>query len=345
MTNKVVIIGAGLTGLTLAYELEKKGIQSTILEARDRIGGRIETIEINGFQFKNGATWLGTQHSMLLELLDQLNIDIISQYSGTKIVYEIANRVLEEPIQYQDSGSYKIEGGSANLIRTLKHKLHRSELFLSEKVLAIDNSNEDYSIVNTDKRKLEAEIVISTLPPNLLINTIRFKPELPGELRYYAKNTHTWMGESIKVGIGLSENLWIKQGIGTVFSQNGPIIELHDHSEKRPSWNGFISSVLDSLDKKSRKEIAIQQLSRLFPWFNESQLEIYNEKCWSKDPFTNVEYDNQPVPHQNNGHPIFREEYDGSRFLLAGSETSGQTPGYMNGAVESGIYAAAKVQK
>ncbi len=40
----VIIVGAGLTGLTTAYQLNKVGVRSLVLEAQDRIGGRIETM-------------------------------------------------------------------------------------------------------------------------------------------------------------------------------------------------------------------------------------------------------------------------------------------------------------
>lgn len=43
--TKVAIIGAGLTGLTAAYELKKAGIESVVLEAEAHVGGRINTIQ------------------------------------------------------------------------------------------------------------------------------------------------------------------------------------------------------------------------------------------------------------------------------------------------------------
>src|ERR1700688_4370685 len=41
---KIVILGAGIAGLTAGYELRKAGYDVTILEARDRVGGRNSTI-------------------------------------------------------------------------------------------------------------------------------------------------------------------------------------------------------------------------------------------------------------------------------------------------------------
>ena len=40
---KVIVIGAGIAGLSAAYHLRQAGIEATVLEARDRIGGRVWT--------------------------------------------------------------------------------------------------------------------------------------------------------------------------------------------------------------------------------------------------------------------------------------------------------------
>ena len=45
MTADIIILGAGLTGLTLAKILQDQGKDFLVLEARDRIGGRIHTMK------------------------------------------------------------------------------------------------------------------------------------------------------------------------------------------------------------------------------------------------------------------------------------------------------------
>ena len=66
--EKVIIIGAGLCGLYLAFLLQKKGIEVLLLEAHTQIGGRIKTITgTTGVTMEMGATWFGNQHHHLLE--------------------------------------------------------------------------------------------------------------------------------------------------------------------------------------------------------------------------------------------------------------------------------------
>ncbi len=52
--KKIVIIGAGISGLTAAYLLNKEGFNVTVLEQKDFVGGSVETIKENGFLFDRG---------------------------------------------------------------------------------------------------------------------------------------------------------------------------------------------------------------------------------------------------------------------------------------------------
>ena len=56
---KVAILGAGLSGLSAAYHLIEHGVKDiVILEARDRVGGRIHTVTHKGKPLELGAQWI-----------------------------------------------------------------------------------------------------------------------------------------------------------------------------------------------------------------------------------------------------------------------------------------------
>ena len=88
-SSPVIIVGAGLSGLTTAYRLQQANIPFIILEARDRLGGRILTVRNEtGTPIEMGATWLGKKHTAVNALLRELKIGISEQYMGEQAIYE-----------------------------------------------------------------------------------------------------------------------------------------------------------------------------------------------------------------------------------------------------------------
>src|ERR1700754_2857658 len=77
-TADILIIGAGATGLMAAYELSKAGKKVTVLEARDRTGGRIHTLNKSSF-FKYaelGAEFVHGDLPVTLQLLKEAGIKV-----------------------------------------------------------------------------------------------------------------------------------------------------------------------------------------------------------------------------------------------------------------------------
>lgn len=73
-----VVIGAGFAGLAAAYKLKTAGWKVTVLEARDRIGGRVFSHEFAGTDLvcELGAEWVGEGHERLKALCHDFNIPL-----------------------------------------------------------------------------------------------------------------------------------------------------------------------------------------------------------------------------------------------------------------------------
>ena len=72
---KVAIVGAGLTGLTLAYELAGRGHAVDLYEARAAPGGELATVEVNGEPVERYYHHLFTHNRCMIELAAELGID------------------------------------------------------------------------------------------------------------------------------------------------------------------------------------------------------------------------------------------------------------------------------
>ncbi|MEO7663770.1 MAG: NAD(P)/FAD-dependent oxidoreductase [Candidatus Limnocylindrales bacterium] len=69
-----VVIGAGLAGLTVARTLVAAGREVAVLEARPRVGGRLETIDVDGFPIELGGMWVAPYQDAVIGLLEELGI-------------------------------------------------------------------------------------------------------------------------------------------------------------------------------------------------------------------------------------------------------------------------------
>lgn len=56
--DRVVVVGAGIAGLTVANALTNAGVECVVVEARDRIGGRLHTIDLAGAPVDLGGSWI-----------------------------------------------------------------------------------------------------------------------------------------------------------------------------------------------------------------------------------------------------------------------------------------------
>lgn len=86
---KVIIIGAGFSGLAAAYRLRKKNIDVTILESRGRVGGRVCSYEIAPeLVIELGAEWIGNSHTRIQELCGEFKLPLLNNQMETHLLYK-----------------------------------------------------------------------------------------------------------------------------------------------------------------------------------------------------------------------------------------------------------------
>ncbi len=343
----ILIIGAGLTGLTIAYLLRKRNLTVHIVEARARVGGRIHTKYSETLAPQEmGATWFGKNHTALIDLLKELNIEIFKQELSDKAIYEAISTSPPQLVSLPPNNdpSFRVQGGTTTLINALVNELDTNSILLNQAIKSIENTNNSVSI-KSKTHHFKASKVISTLPPNLFLNTISVSPNLPDSIVNIGKQTHTWMGESIKVSLTYESPFWRRNSSGTIVSNLGPIPEMYDHSnyeDNRFGLKGFLNGTYFSMTKSERLELIMNQLQKYYG--SEARNFItYEETVWRKEEFTFADYESHILPHQNNGHSVFQESFLDGKLMIAGAETASQFPGYMDGALRSAQFIVKKL--
>jgi len=338
----VIIIGAGLTGLTLARLLVDNGQNVLVLEARDRVGGRIHThTTSDGAEVEMGATWFFPHFNNLHKSMKSMNLGLMEQYMKGYTLQE--GSAGSTPRKFYEGGSsdmFRIKGGTSNLVTTLYNKIGHDKVELSQIVKEIKKIDGGVEVVTKDSC-FNAKRIVTTIPPQLLAHTVQFNPALPNEVKQVISNTHTWMGGSMKGAITYAKPFWKEAGnSGALYSYAGPFVQMYDQTStdgKRFALVGFMDEKISSLPYEERKKKVTDQLVRVFG--NEAREPIdYKDTYWADEEFTMPKNAGRLSAHKNNGHQAYRTPHLGGTVYIAGTETSSQAGGYMEGAINSANY-------
>lgn len=91
----VVVIGAGLAGITAAREVERAGASALVLEARNRVGGRLESIEIGeGNWVDVGGQWIGPTQERIAALARSFGAETFPTYAAGENVVEFDGKLI-----------------------------------------------------------------------------------------------------------------------------------------------------------------------------------------------------------------------------------------------------------
>ncbi|MFF5250995.1 flavin monoamine oxidase family protein [Streptomyces leeuwenhoekii] len=88
----VVVVGAGLAGLTAADQLSRAGHDVVVIEGRDRVGGRIHTVEVAGVPVDAGATWVAPGHTAVRDLARRFGCEFVPQSQPGKGVMSFGGK-------------------------------------------------------------------------------------------------------------------------------------------------------------------------------------------------------------------------------------------------------------
>jgi len=99
----IIVIGAGISGLAAAKKLKEKGFNVIVLEAQDKVGGRLRTNRTLGVAFDEGASWIhGTTRNPITTLAQQAGMNTAFTDDFSRKSYDIGG-VLRSVTTYENA--------------------------------------------------------------------------------------------------------------------------------------------------------------------------------------------------------------------------------------------------
>lgn len=361
MNKQIVIVGAGLSGLHAASLLTARGIKCKVLEARDRIGGRILTTSDSNRpdlgDFDIGSTWFWPHYEKTItNLVNKLNLKTFDQYTNGEMLSERYQEQSPDRFMLPEDASARsarFAGGVQSLVDAIANTIPSGVVGLNKKVTAIRQDKAEHIVVEADCAdgkigEFSASAVILALPPRIVADKIEFSPSLPSNVMNDLMNKPTWMAGQAKVVVVYERPFWREQGLsGFVSSMIGPMQEIHDASTEVGSYAlfGFLgipAKIRQELGEKNILEMITDQLVRLFGSDAKNPSAILY-KDWSEDSETAVDADLEPLrAFPNYGQPPNVGVWE-KGILFAGTENSPRFGGHLEGALHSAEQAVYKI--
>lgn len=105
--KKVLVVGAGISGLAAAQKLKQQQFDVKVLEARNRIGGRIHTLRDGGIPFDTGASWIhGTRRNPLTKLAQDAGASTFNTNEELVQVFDINGALYDDNLLAQQESLY-----------------------------------------------------------------------------------------------------------------------------------------------------------------------------------------------------------------------------------------------
>ena len=346
---RIVVVGAGMSGLVAAYELFGAGHDVTVLEARERVGGRVLTLRspfASGHSAEAGAARIPPEHDLTLGYARHFGLELDRFYPETRFFlrFQDGERTTIPPRSFLSEWPdfVKIRGGSDRLPAAFATALGGRVVTASPVTDIVAGSTVRTTCL--DGQRYESDRVLVTVPVPLL-SSIRFSPALSsakteamnGGFRYQSATrvfvrfrTRFWEAEDLN-GWGTSD--WPEELWHPTWDAPGPEGVLLTY------LRGARATELDGLDGDARVARVLAHWDEFLPGAS-SHVASGTSHSWQRDPWSRAAWAS-PTPTQDAELTSALARPEGP-LHFAGEHVSGAR-GWMNGALESGLRATTEI--
>ena len=359
MKTDVLIAGGGLAGLYLAYQLQQAGIDYLLVEARNRLGGRVLSLpsrgpDVQGDRYDLGPAWFWSGQPRLERLLNELDVSAFPQYSDGNLVFQDRDGTVQRDLQYSTmAGSLRVSGGVGCLIEGLAQRIPADKVHSAVKVtkLSLSPVGIRATIQHDSEAEIESSMVALALPPRLAAQSITFQPPLEKGAINAMQSIPTWMATHAKIIATYDSPFWREAGLsGDGISHRGPLVEIHDASPAN-STNGAlfgfvgIPAPIRQSGNDDIAQLAVEQLVAMYG-SNAAQPVDVLVQDWAREEFTATAADEseQLLQHPTYGTPPSLDHLWEGKLQLASTEMAPSFGGYLEGALEAAEMVAAFVE-
>ena len=240
----------------------------------------------------------------------------------------------------------RIEGGNDRLPRAMAKELGEA-LHLNTSARAIHDDQSSMRVTvehGGDRTQMKADYVILAVPVNM-VRAIEIAPALPLEQAKVLERLK--YGRVTKSLLQFDRRFWKRKGRSSAYGSDAPTGAIWDANEEQRGPAGILTLMAGGQASEDSQKIlsqeGVQGLVRALEWLKPGEAELLHHYhvTWEHDSWAQGGY----VYFDPSFDPAWRPwlARPHGRLLFAGEHTSIKWQGYMNGAVESGLRAAAEV--